>query len=105
MSIIVPNLVLFFLVAALIGVLVAVGVVRHGSAGGTPPPLSSLRRECPACKELMRCDASVCAHCRTGSEPWTFRDGSWWVVRADATYRLDEFTHSWVRLEPPPIPS
>lgn len=29
------------------------------------------KRKCPACREWMRCDASLCPHCRTASEPWT----------------------------------
>jgi hypothetical protein len=60
------------------------------------------RRECPACKEWMRRDASVCPHCRTASEPWTFHGGRWWVTRPDAPYYLDEGSQTWRRSDPPP---
>jgi hypothetical protein len=43
-----------------------VAVVRR--SGASMPPN---HRECPACKERMRRDASICPHCRTPSEPWT----------------------------------
>ena len=56
-------------------------------------------RECPFCKEAMRRDASVCPHCRLESEPWTYKDGYWWVRRDDGFHYLDERTRSWVRHE------
>jgi hypothetical protein len=59
------------------------------------------RRECPAGKEWMRRDASICPHCRTASEPWTFHDGRWWVVRTDATYYLHDHSQTWRRFEQP----
>lgn len=38
-----------------------------------------VRKECEACKEPIRPDATVCPQCRTPqSEVWTFRDGVWW---------------------------
>jgi predicted amidophosphoribosyltransferase len=56
-------LLLMLLVLAAI-VVAVVAVVRLGAS------LQTNRRECPACKEKMRRDASICPHCRTPSQPW-----------------------------------
>jgi hypothetical protein len=87
----------------LILILVVAGIVTIVRRSGRRQSRSMMagRRECPACKEWMRRDASVCPHCRTATEPWTFHDGRWWVIRPDATYYLDERSQTWQRFEPP----
>jgi hypothetical protein len=97
MSIVLPNLFLFGFMA--IAVLVVVAGVRL-SHGGRRLSMAVHRRECPACKEAMRRDASICPHCRTPSEPWTFHDNRWWIVRNDASYYLDEASQTWMRVDP-----
>jgi hypothetical protein len=61
-------------------------------------------RECTRCREPMRRDASLCPHCRSEAEPWTFHDGRWWVTRGSGSYWLDPHTQHWVRYEAPPAP-
>lgn len=98
MSIVLPNMFLFGFVA-----LVALAVVGGVwlSRGGRHSSTALARRECPACKEWMRGDASICPHCRTPSQPWSFANGRWWIVRNDATYHLDEPSQTWVRSDNP----
>lgn len=82
----------------------AVSSAVRGPAGGSGPVAL---RECPACRENMRRDASICPHCRTESEPWVFNAGYWWVQREGGWYYLDEKRGDWVRNEPafpqPPV--
>jgi hypothetical protein len=61
-------------------------------------------RECLRCKEPMRRDASLCPHCRSEAEPWTLRDGRWWVTRGTGSYYLEPQTQQWVLHEAPPAP-
>jgi uncharacterized paraquat-inducible protein A len=49
------------------------------------PVAAQLHRECPHCKESMRCDASVCPHCRRESPAWRYSDGQWWPPPPDGT--------------------
>jgi hypothetical protein len=103
MSVLAPNLLLFGFVALVIVIFVAVWISRGGSHSA--PALA--KRECSACKRWMARDTSVCPNCSAPNEPWTFRDGRWWVVRADASYYLDEPSQTWVRFDPsisPPPP-
>jgi hypothetical protein len=88
----------------LVLILVVAGIVAIVRRSGRRHvrSMTADRRECPACKEWMRRDASVCPHCHTASEPWTLHAGRWWVVRADATYYLDEASQTWQRFEPSP---
>lgn len=77
-------------------------MVRRARSSPTRRTASMLAssRECRACKEFMRRDASVCPHCRTASEPWTYKDGHWWVTRDDGRrYYLDEPSGAWKLLE------
>lgn len=56
----------------------ALGAPRHD-------PMT-VRKECEACKELIRPDASVCPQCRTPqNEVWELRDGAWWDRDANGT--------------------
>jgi predicted amidophosphoribosyltransferase len=86
-------LVLILVVAGIVAIVRRSGRRRSRS-------ITADKRECPTCKEWMRRDASVCPHCRMASEPWTFHDGRWWVIRPDATYYLDERSQTWRRFEP-----
>lgn len=89
---------LLILVGIVVGFVLLLRMVRAGG-GHRPSLLLGDRRECPACKESMRRDARICPHCRSESEPWTFRDGRWWVVRGDGAYYLDESTGAWRRFD------
>jgi hypothetical protein len=95
---------LWSLLLVLLVVVAIVAIIRRSSRTRSLLMVAG-RRECPACKEWMRRDASICPHCRTPSDPWTFHDGRWWVVRANATYYLDEASQTWERFDPPPPPS
>lgn len=90
--------VLLILVLIVVGAVAVVLLVVRSSRPGQPLKLVD-RRECPACREWMRRDASLCPHCRTPSEPWTFQDGRWWVQRADGWHYLDERSGAWQRPE------
>ncbi len=59
----------------------------------------TVRKECEACKELIRPDATVCPHCRTQqAEVWSLRDGVWWDKDATgATVWYDQGSHNWVK--------
>jgi hypothetical protein len=63
---------------------------------------AAMYRECPQCKEQMRRDASLCPHCRSASEPWTYHEGRWWVTRPSGSYYLDAHSQQWARFEPHP---
>ncbi len=95
---------LLFIDLLVLGVIVLAiaAVVRAISRRGSPAPDS--RRQCPACREWMSREASICPHCRTPSDPWTLHDGRWWATRDGAAYWLDERTQQWQRHEPPPPP-
>jgi hypothetical protein len=55
-------------------------------------------RECPFCRQSIRRDASVCAHCRRESEPWVLHEGFWWTKGTDGNqYWLNERTMAWER--------
>jgi hypothetical protein len=85
-------------------------VAAAPQAYAAPSGADGLHRECPHCKEQMRRDADVCPHCRMNSEPWSFRDGRWWVSRPSGSYYLDPGTQQWVQAQspgpsgPPPPP-
>lgn len=57
-----------------------------GAYVGKPSKLTPLqhdpmtvRKECEACKEPIRPDATVCSQCRSPqAEVWALRDGVWW---------------------------
>ena len=52
--------------------LLVVGAIVYGVVAVVRRPSASMsrnQRECPACKERMRRDASICPHCRTPSTP------------------------------------
>lgn len=59
---------LLLLIAAVVFAIVA--IVRRSGAAHASSMLAN-KRECPACREWMRRDASICPHCRTASEPLT----------------------------------
>lgn len=67
------------------------------AGGDRTPPVPSATRECPACKEAIRRDASVCPHCRRESAPWAYRDGVWWTQdpQSGGDVWLDETDGSW----------
>src|ERR1700719_3860823 len=99
---------IFLVLLVIIGAVIA-GVFLLATAIGRPvgrgaASSSRDRRECPACKEWMRREASICPHCRSPSEPWTLHDGRWWVVRPDGSYFLDEGTGAWRPFVPPSPP-
>ena len=79
------------------------GVLQEPHAGISPSAAESgvrgtgqLHRECPHCKEGMRCDAGVCPHCRRESTAWQFWEGRWWTARPDGTQLwLDEGQQTW----------
>ena len=52
-------------------------------------------RECPHCKERMRCDAHICPHCRNESAPWTLRGSHWWCKIGDDWYFLNAALETW----------
>jgi hypothetical protein len=96
---------LLFIPLLVIGLVVwAVVAIVRSSEGRRTAAVVADRRECPACKELIRRDATICPHCRTASEPWTFSDGRWWVARADGRWYLDARDGTWKRLDPLPPP-
>lgn len=53
-------------------------------------------RECPACRESMRRESSVCPRCHTASEPWRLIEGEWWQRRDDGFVVLDEASGEWL---------
>lgn len=67
--------------------------------GASPHDPMTARKECEACKELIRPDATVCPHCRTAqAEVWTLRDGVWWDEDATgAPVWYDQGSRSWVK--------
>ena len=71
---------------------------------GTAVVATELYRGCPSCRERMRRDASVCPHCRSATEPWTFHGGHWWVARKEGRYYLDPNTGGWVLAPAQPRP-
>jgi uncharacterized integral membrane protein len=57
-----------------------IGVVIAAILSPTPGQTrrQGVMRECPHCKEDMKCDAGTCPHCRKESSPWSLRDGHWY---------------------------
>ena len=77
-------------------------VVYMRAQRATPTRAATTHRKCPHCKQQMRCDASVCPHCRSASEPWQRKDNHWWRVVDGDWYLLDEPTQQWKRWETTP---
>lgn len=92
--------ILLLLAGFVIAIAYAIIASSRRSVATGPSAMTAERRECPACKEWMRRDASICPHCHTPSQPWTLHDGRWWVVNPDASYYLDEPSRTWLRYEP-----
>jgi hypothetical protein len=57
----------------------------------------TVRKECEACKEPIRPDATVCPQCRTPqAEVWTLHDGVWWDKDATgAPVWYDQGSSTW----------
>jgi len=77
------------------------GAPLRDAPGGPDPerPLpGAMYRECPHCKESMRCDGSICPHCRQPSAAWRLHEGRWWVRDSSQNgWRwLDDQTGEWV---------
>ena len=102
-----------FFMGALLGIVgLIIAHVGTPSAAAVPPPSPSggpvhnQVRQCPACKEAMKRDASICPHCRVPSTPWMFNDGFWWATDADGELvYLDESSHEWQHLPSSPTTS
>ena len=101
----------FFLgfLLGVVGIVIAyVGTPTTASLASSPggAAVPAQLRQCPACKEAMKRDASICPHCRTQSRPWIFSDGYWWATdgEGDLVY-LEEASLTWRRLPSgPPTP-
>jgi hypothetical protein len=85
------------------GLLMAVGglLIRSSSTviAEAEMPSAYMYRECPHCKEDMRRDASVCPHCRHGSDGWHLVDGDWRRKWEGEWWVLDEKSGEWEPLE------
>jgi hypothetical protein len=74
------------------------GAARPTSVAASPGDEGTpvLHRECPHCREAMRRDASVCAHCQRESPAWSYESGVWWSDNpAGERVWLDEYTDIW----------
>jgi hypothetical protein len=65
----------------------------------------TVTRECPHCKSAIRPDASVCPHCQRESEPWTLKDGYWWLLIDGRWNWRNLQTGDWVPVEDQPAAS
>jgi peptide/nickel transport system ATP-binding protein len=70
------------IVGALLGLVVGwIGVVivllRGTADSDVRRSDTRAHRECPFCKEQMRCDASICPHCQKESSAWVYDAGEW----------------------------
>jgi hypothetical protein len=68
----------------------------------TPFDPMTVTRECPHCKSAIRPDASVCPHCQRESEPWTLKDGYWWLSVDGRWNWWNHETREWVPAEDQP---
>ncbi len=100
------QLVVVVLACAVVGAFIGLGVRAIALSGRSSPsaPLprgeAGLLKQCLRCRETMQAAASICPHCRSETEAWTFHEGRWWVSRPDGVRYLDGQT--WRMFNPPP---